>query len=91
MVPEVLMAIFEEKLTSLAVHGSARSSAKQLDGMGGMLAAVLGLESAQRGGNWIQAGNALAKPIKTRDIRFRVGRGETSSSSEPEGGEQMIA
>ena len=89
MVPEVLMAIFDEKFTNLAVHGATRPSAKQLDGMGGMLAAVLGLESAQRGGNWIQAGKALSKPIRTRDIRFRVGQGEASSFNDPDGGKQM--
>jgi hypothetical protein len=90
LVPGVLMAIFDSRFTNLTLHGSARPSAKQLDGMGGMLAAVLGLESAQRGGNWIQAGKALSKPIRTRDIRFRVERGEASSSNEPEGGKQMI-
>jgi hypothetical protein len=77
----MLMAIFDRKFAQHAGHGKPLPNAKALDSMGAMLSAILAMESAQRGGNWIKSPGSSAMPVRTKDIRFQVGSGETSAST----------
>ena len=80
LLPTILMALFEERFARFTVQGTPLPNAEALDSMGAMLSAMLTLESAQRGGNWIKASGTLAQPVRTEDVRFQVGAGATQSS-----------
>jgi len=80
LVPEILMALFEERFNRFTVQDAPLPNAEALDSMGAMLSAMLTLESAQRGGNWIKASGTLAQPVRTEDVRFQVVAGATQSS-----------
>ena len=81
MLPEVLMGLFHDSFAKFSQQGQLLPTAGELDSMGAMLACMLGLESAQRGGNWIQARGTKSQPVQTRDMRFQVAVGEAASSS----------